>query len=248
MTGAASAERKVPHKVQVLLATLLARGNRVVSTEQIIAEIWGESPPRQATAAVHVYISQLRKLLTVPRGAEHPVVTRAPGYMINLQGEETDLDVFRARLGQGRACQARGDHLAAAGHFESALSLWRGPVLGDLRGGLILDGFALWLEKLRLECTELLADSNLLMGCHRTVVSFLYEALSEHALHETFYHQLMIALYRSNRRAEALEVYQRARRTLQAELGLEPCRALRDIHQAILSSDDRLEAAVPIAL
>ncbi|MEK2474558.1 AfsR/SARP family transcriptional regulator [Streptomyces noursei] len=233
--------------MQVLLATLLVQRNRVVSAERIIEEIWGESPPRRATAALHVYISQLRKLLAVADGGTHPVVTRAPGYLMQLHGEETDVEFFSGLLSRGRACMAVGNHQEASERFEAALGLWRGPVLSGLREGPIVNGFAAWAEELRLECVELLVEVNFMLGRHRELVSFLQSVVSEHPLHETFYRQLMLALYRCNRRAEALEIYQRARNTLKAELGLEPCRALHDMHSAILTSDDRLEAGQPVA-
>ncbi|MFG2209034.1 BTAD domain-containing putative transcriptional regulator [Streptomyces sp. NPDC048638] len=247
MEGIASPmAEKVPHKVQVLLAALLVRSDQVVSAEQIIGEIWGERPPRRATAALHVYISQLRKLLATAHGADHLIVTRTPGYLMQLHGEMTDLESFRRLLRKGRAYMVAGSHQEASECFEGALNLWRGPVLSGLRDGPIVNGFAAWVEELRLECIELLIEAYFMLGRHRELVSYLQSVVSEHALHETFYRQLMLALYRCNRRAEALEIYQRARKILKSELGLEPCRALHDMHSAILASDNRLEAGQPV--
>jgi DNA-binding SARP family transcriptional activator len=115
-------------------------------------------------------------------------------------------------------------------------------VLGDLRNGPIVDGFVTWMMESRMECLEMLADAHLRVGRHRELVGRLYSLTAENPLREAFYRQLMLALYRSERQADALKVYQSARATLNDELGLEPCKALRDLHQAILAEDyDQLD-------
>src|SRR6185503_18952705 len=119
--------------------------------------------------------------------------------------------------------------------------LWRGPALGDLRAGPIVEGFVTWLAEARLECLEMLADSHLELGRHRELVGRLYSLTAEHPLREAFYRQLMLALYRSERQADALKVYQMARKTLNEELGLEPCRSVQDLQRAILTADDQLD-------
>jgi DNA-binding SARP family transcriptional activator len=233
-------------KIEILLAVLLIRSDQVVATSQLITEVWGESAPRRATAALHVYISQLRKFLRRPSRRGSPIVTRPPGYLLRLGPDELDLHLFNQLVHQGRARAMAQRHMEASACLEAALSLWRGPALDDLRDGPIINGFATWLEEERLECIEMLVDSDLALGRHRQLVGRLYALIAEHPLREALYRQLMLALYRSERRADALKVYQTARETLKDELGLEPSRALRRLQQAILTADDQLD--IPAAV
>ncbi|WP_206442201.1 AfsR/SARP family transcriptional regulator [Streptomyces boncukensis] len=228
-------------KIEVLLAVLLVRSNQVVTVDQLIREIWGEEPPRRVTAGLHVYVSQTRKFLSRPERSESPVLTRPPGYMLNLGSDRLDCRCFDQLVSQGRDHFRDRRYEDAIHSFEEALSLWRGPPLDDVCRGPILQGFQTWLNEARLECIEMLMDSRMSLGRHRELVSDLFMLSTEHPLREALYRMLMLALYRSGRRADALQVYQRARRTLNDELGLEPGRALQDIHQAILTADDRLE-------
>jgi DNA-binding SARP family transcriptional activator len=229
-------------KVEIVLSVLLIRSDQVVAFDQLMAEIWGDRLPRRATAGLHVYISQLRKFLRRPDQADNPVVTRQPGYVLHKGADEIDFHVFLQLMNQGRAHVREFRHEEAASCFERALALWRGPALGDLRSGPIVDGFVTWLTEARLECLEMLTDAHLQLGRHRELVGQLYSLTSENPLREAFYRQLMLALYRSERQADALKVYQAARETLNDELGLEPCRALQDVQRAILIGDRRLDA------
>ena len=229
-------------KMELLLATLLIRAGQVVSLDQLTTEIWNLHPPRQAQTAIYVYVSQLRKALRRPDRPGSPIVTRSPGYVFCPRAEQLDLQILQGLVNEGRAAAREGRSQAAASAFANALALWRGPVLSELRDGPIVTGFVTWLEEVRLECTEKMVEADLALGRHRDVVSFLYAQITEHPLHETFYRQLMQALYRSERRADALNVYALARRTLLSELGLEPGRQLRDLQQRILSADRTLDA------
>ncbi|MCX5113157.1 AfsR/SARP family transcriptional regulator [Streptomyces sp. NBC_00378] len=123
----------------------------------------------------------------------------------------------------------------------AALKLLHGEELDRLQGGSITRNFITWLEEVRLECQEMLIESGLSLGRHRESISTLQFLTARYPLHEAFYRQLMIAFYRSDRRAEALRTYQAARGTLREELGLDPCDALYDLHHAILLADDRLQ-------
>jgi DNA-binding SARP family transcriptional activator len=228
--------------MEVLLATLLIMPGRVISIDQLIAEIWPVSPPRRATAALHVYISQLRKFLDRP-GLANPIVTRSPGYLFLFGDAETDLQNFQDLMAQGRDHVRAARHEAAVTCLQSALRLWRGSALSELRDGTIIRTFTAWLDQVRLECIEMLVSSSLMLGRHGEITPFLYSQLAEHPFNETFYQQLMVALYRSGRRAEALKVYMAARDSLQKELGLEPCRALRDLQHTILTAE---EASAPV--
>jgi len=218
-----------------LLAVLLIRSDQVVASQQLTAEIWGEHPPRRAAAALHVYISQLRKLLHCLGRSESPIITRAPGYLLRKGADEIDFHDFLQLAADGRAEAREGRYEKASGYFDEALRLWRGPLLDDLRGGTVIDSFVTRLTESRLECLERLADAQLSLGRHREIVGSLYALTTEYPFYEAFYRQLMLALCRSERRADALRVYQVARKMLHLELGLEPCRALRELQQAILA-------------
>ncbi|WUI00886.1 AfsR/SARP family transcriptional regulator [Spirillospora sp. NBC_00431] len=235
-------------KIETVLAVLLIRADQVVAPEELMAEIWADRPPRRATAGLHVYISQLRKFLQRPDQDGNRIVTRPAGYLLNKGGDDIDFHDLLRLADQGRAALRDGRREDAAALLEEALGLWHGPVLGDLRGGSgdvrcgpIVEGFTAWMAELRLECLELLADTQLELGRHRELVGRLYSLTAENPLRESFYRQLMLALYRSERQADALKVYHSARDTLRDELGLEPCRALRELQQAILLDDRELD-------
>nr|AVI57410.1 AbmI [Streptomyces koyangensis] len=228
-------------KVRTLLTTLLIRPNEVVSAEQLIYEIWGENPPRRARAALHVYVSQLRKFLAGPEEPEDRIITQPPGYLIRVPYGDLDVNVFRRHLQQGRTHARAQRHEEATLALGAALKLLHGEELDRLQGGGITRNFVTWLEEVRLECQEMLIESSLSLGRHRESVSTLQSLTARYPLHEAFYRQLMIALYRSDRRAEALRTYQSARGTLREELGLDPGDALFDLHHAILLADDRLQ-------
>jgi len=225
-----------------VLAALLIRADRVVAASELMTELWGECLPRRAAAGVHVYISQLRKFLNGPAGSENPVITKAPGYMLRMGCDELDCHAFLRlmNMGRGHVRELRDDE--AANSFGEALALWRGPVLADLGNGPILNGFMTWLEEQRLEGLKMLMDAKLRLGCHREVIGRLYSVTSEYPLHEEFHRQLMLALYRSDRKADALAVYRSVRKLLRDELGLEPCHALQDIQRAILAGDELVDA------
>jgi DNA-binding SARP family transcriptional activator len=222
------------HKMELLLATLLIRADHIVSVDQLATELWDGDPPRRAAAGLHVYISQLRKFLVRAGEPVGTITTRPPGYVLYLGAGEFDLLRFQEAIRAGRLRLEAGSAAEAVAILQSALSLHRGPVLGGMPGGPIVTSFAAWVEESRLECLEWLIEASLALNRHREVVSMLYPLIAEYPLRETFHHFLMLALYRSGRQAEALRVYQRAREIIVDELGLEPSRSLRELHQAIL--------------
>ncbi|WP_194920609.1 AfsR/SARP family transcriptional regulator [Catenulispora rubra] len=142
--------------------------------------------------------------------------------------------VFRVQL---PATAAAGDHERAILTFEGALALWRGPVLEDLRDGPILHAFATWLEAAKIDCMGMMIECYMALGRHREVISRLQALIMDHPLREDFYCLLMLALFYSERRAEALDVYRSARRRLHDELGLEPCDSLQELQQRILGNE-----------
>jgi DNA-binding SARP family transcriptional activator len=229
-------------KVETLLVALLIRADQTVGVEALVTEIWGDNAPRRAIGGLHVYVSQLRKLLTRSGRYPDPVVTRPSGYLLRLGSGELDLHTFLHRTELGRAHARAGRHQQAAAVCQAALALWRGPVLDDVRHGPIVGGFVTWLTEAYLECTETMVDAQLALGHHREMVGLLRSLTVEHPLRETFYRQLMLALHRSQRRADALLVYRSAQRKLEHELGNEPCRALQDLYFAIVRGGELIGA------
>jgi DNA-binding SARP family transcriptional activator len=221
-------------KIETVLRVLLVRANQIVSTTQLISEIWGDRPPRRATAAVHVYISNIRSRLGMGNAGSTPITTRPPGYIMSLSPEDLDLTRFRRLARQGRRMMFDGLYEEASQAFDDALALWRAP-MGPVGEGPIMSGFCTAVEEIRLECVEHLVEASLRLGRHRSTVSELYQLVSEYPFHEAFHGQLMRALYESNRRAEALRVYSDLRRILNSELGLDPGPALRALQHAVLT-------------
>ncbi|NUP48627.1 MAG: AfsR/SARP family transcriptional regulator, partial [Catenulispora sp.] len=231
-------------KTGVLLSALLIRAGQVVPTSQLMTELWPQEPPAQAMGAVHVYVSQLRKLLRCSPSATSVIEACSPGYVLHTGSDERDFAVFWRRLRSARDLLRSGAAVEAAAESDAALDLWRGVrALGGLRGGPMVDGFTAWLQESRLECLELRIEANIAAGRHRETVGELYSLVDRHPLRESFYRLLMLALYRSNRQAHALRVYRRARTAVSDEFGVEPCPGLRDLQQAILSEDPRLRRA-----
>jgi DNA-binding SARP family transcriptional activator len=199
-------------KQRALLAILLLHSNAVVSRDRLIDELWGESPPDTASTALQVHVSQLRKSL-----GRDVIVTRTPGYMIRVEAGELDLQRFEQLVEEARGKEAA----PAAATLRDALRLWRGPPLADLDGSVALPERG-QLEEQRLSALEHRIDAELELGLHSQQLPELEALVREDPLRERCRAQLMLALYRSGRQAEALDVYSRGRRLLADELGLEP--------------------------
>lgn len=225
-------------KMETTLAALLVKADRVVTKEQLAAELWGDRPPRSPSAVLHVYISQLRKFLADAGDQEgKAIVTKSSGYVLRLHGAGYDVADFQRAIDDGRMCLQPGRHEEALAHFEKAASMVRGLVLDGFTEGPILGSFAAWVEEERLYCLELAIEARTALGQHREIIGLLNGLINEYPLRESFYRQLMLALYRSERQADALKVFRSAQRVLKEELGVQPCTALRRLHQAILASD-----------
>lgn len=228
-------------KMEVLLAALLVRPDQVVAVDQLQREIWGSSTPRRAGAGLQVYVSRLRRFLADFSSAANPIITRPPGYLLQLGQNEIDYRDFSRLLHRGRVEAREGRQEAAVASFTEALGLWRGAALEGIPHGPVVEGLIAWLTEARLECVERLIESRLALGHHRELVSELYALTADHPLREPFHRQLMLALYRSRRQADALRGYQSVRTALTEELGLEPSPELRELHHAILRDDPDLE-------
>jgi DNA-binding SARP family transcriptional activator/class 3 adenylate cyclase/tetratricopeptide (TPR) repeat protein len=209
-------------KQRALLAVLLLEANRVVSTERLIDALWDGNPPETAQKALQVHVSGLRKVLGKER-----VVTRDPGYLLRVEAGELDLDRF--------------EQLRERGRPADALALCRGRPLADFEQSRFSRSEIARLEDARLACLEERIDQDLRAGRHAEVTGELEGLVTEHPLRERLWGLSMLALYRSGRQAEALEAYQAARRALVEELGIEPGKPLRDLHQAMLNQDPELD-------
>src|SRR6266849_950388 len=218
-------------KQRALLSVLLLNANRVVSRDRLIDALWAEEPPETAVKALQVYVSQLRKAL-----GRDVLVTRAPGYMVQVGEGQLDLDRFEALREEARHCEPA----AASARLREALSLWRGPPLGEFALEFA-QGEIARLEERFLGALEGRIEADLALGRHAELAGQAEARVTEHPLREGLRSQLMLALYRSRRQAEALEVYQQARRALVEELGIDPGRALRELEQAILRQDPALD-------
>ncbi len=238
------AERVLPlsgARQRTVLALLLLRAGEVVSSDRLIDELWGERPPPSALDTLQVYVSRLRKVL--PEGT---VVTEGRGYRLAVAGEQIDAGRFERLAGEGRAALAEGDPERSARLLREALDLWRGPALADFAYEPFAQGEIARLEELRVLALEERLEADLASGRAAELVGELEALVGAHPLRERLRGQLMRALYRSGRQAEALRAYQDARRTLGDELGIEPSPALRDLERAVLAQDPALDAA-PLA-
>ncbi|WP_052665924.1 BTAD domain-containing putative transcriptional regulator [Nitriliruptor alkaliphilus] len=226
-------------RVRRLLARLLLHPGGVVSVNHLIDAVWDGEPPASAEVTLRSHVATLRRAV-LAAGIETPVVTRPHGYLLQVAPQQVDARRFEKGIAGGRAALERGDVTVAAHALRDALGLWRGPLLQDLGPPRFAEAEAARLEELRLTGLEARVDADLASGRHRELVGELEAAVGAHPFRERFYGQLMLALYRSDRQAEALEVYQDARRRLSDELGLEPGRSLAELETAILRQDPAL--------
>jgi DNA-binding SARP family transcriptional activator/DNA-binding beta-propeller fold protein YncE len=216
--------------------------NEVVSTDRLIDELWGDSPPDSAANMLQGYVSHLRKVLEPgrTRGEHELLVSRAPGYMLQIRSDQIDAERFEQLTSEARRWLVEGDAEQAAERLRTALALWRGPALADLAYERFARADVDRLEELRLAALEDRVDADLTVGRHDALVGELRELVDQHPLCERLRAQLMAALYRCGRQAEALAVYRKGRRALLDGLGIEPGPALRELEQAILRQDPAL--------
>ncbi|MER5934015.1 AfsR/SARP family transcriptional regulator [Streptomyces sp. NPDC002054] len=237
-------------KQRTLLAALVVRAGEVLTADRLIDELWGEVPPMSAANALQAHVARLRRLLQTPgEGGRDRIATHPLGYLLRPGRTATDAQQFHRLSAEGRGALA-ADPARAATVLRRALDLWRGPALEDCGRGAICAREADRLEELRLTTQEALYEASLRMpGARAGELTAELERLTvDHPTHERFYDLLMTALHRSGRRTEALGVYERARRRLVAELGVEPGPALRGRMEAILRQAPEGPPAAPPAL
>ncbi|HEU0303555.1 MAG TPA: BTAD domain-containing putative transcriptional regulator [Gaiellaceae bacterium] len=225
-------------KQRSLLALLLLSAGEVVSADRLIEELWAGAPPATAKDALQNYVSQLRKAL-----GRDVIATRAPGYVLEVEPDQTDVGRFERLVDEARGA---GDAETRAAVLREALDLWRGTPLADLAFESFTGLEVARLEELRAAARADLADAELALGHHAELVPELEATMAERPFDERPRAQLMLALYRAGRQADALEAFQDARRTLADELGLDPGAQLRELEQAILRQDTALD--LPLAI
>jgi YVTN family beta-propeller protein len=227
-------------KQRALLAVLLLHANEVVSRDVLIEDLWGERGRPGSVHSLEVHVSRLRKVLR--KGEDQRLVTQPTGYQLNVAADEVDLLCFERLLEEGRLALRSGGAPEAAKTLREALALWRGRAFEDVAYESFAQVEIERLEERRLEALEERIDADLALGHHADLVAELEALVRRYPLRERLREQLMLALYRSGRQAEALAAYQSARRELVEELGIEPGHALRDLEQRILRHDAELEA------
>ncbi|MGW8066204.1 AfsR/SARP family transcriptional regulator [Streptomyces ziwulingensis] len=229
-------------KPRQVLALLALNADQVVPVSALIDELWGDNPPRSARTTLQTYVLQLRELIaqalhhdTGERCTAKDILATVPGgYRLRTRGGHVDYREFDQRAGTGYRAMDAEDYAGAARRLADALSLWNGHALTDIQAGLLIDTEIKRLEEARLCALDQRIEADLRLGRHRELLSELTVLVSQYRMHESLHGQFMLALHRSGRRGEALDVYQRLRGTLVSELGLEPSTALSRLQRSIL--------------
>jgi WD40 repeat protein/DNA-binding SARP family transcriptional activator len=231
-------------KERLLLAQLLTRPNQVVPAETLVRGLWGEQPPPTAAKTLQSHVKRLRRALEPgrPRGAPSEVlVTRQPGYLLRVTPEALDATRFEELAAAGRRALGDGSVNLAGSLLREALGLWRGQAFEEFLDTDVGAAESDRLAELRLAAVEDRIEADLRLGRHRELVAELEGLVRQQPLRERLWAQLMLALYRSGRQADALFAYQRARSVLVEELGIDPGAELRRLQTAILAQDPGLD-------
>src|SRR5262247_2354869 len=229
---------------RAVLALLLLEANRVVSMDRLAEDLWGGHQPKGWVNTLQTYVFHLRQALEPgqpPGAARGVLVTSGRGYLLRVSREDLDAARFQDGFTAGRAALEAGRHADAAQTLGRALELWRGPVLADLADYAFTRPEAARLEELRLAALEARIDADLALGRHDALTAELEQLAGEHPLRERLHGQLMLALYRCGRQAEALAAYRRVRDLLADELGIDPGEPLRRLHASVLAHDPALD-------
>jgi DNA-binding SARP family transcriptional activator len=227
-------------KERALLVLLLLHAGEPLSVDRLIDELWGDSPPPTARKSLQVRVAGLRRAL----GGD-VLLTRGDAYLVRLEPNQLDLHRFEQLLADGSHALAAGDPAAAVTRLQQALAIWRGPALADFLYESFAQAAVARLEELRAHALELRIEAQLELGSDARVVAELEDLVAAHPFRERLRGQLMLALYREGRQAEALAVYRRTREQFVAELGIEPSPALQKLQQAILRQDSSLDLPLP---
>jgi DNA-binding SARP family transcriptional activator/class 3 adenylate cyclase/tetratricopeptide (TPR) repeat protein len=232
-------------QLRTLLAALVVQRGAVVAADRLVEVLWGDQLPPGAGGGLTKVVYRLRKVLAAgPAGSDRQfIVTRAPGYVLDVPAEWVDAGRFEVLLGQAQATRRAGDHPGALRLFDEALGLWRGPALVEFSFEEFARGEAARLDELRLVATEEWVDVRLALGDHERLVGDLEGLVGGHPFRERLWAQLMLALYRAERQSEALRAFGRLKRLLGEELGIEPSVSLRGLEEAVLLQKPELDWA-----
>jgi DNA-binding SARP family transcriptional activator len=240
-------EERVPLggvKERCLLAALAVHCGEAVSVASLVDALWGDDPPRTATKTLQNYVLRVRRALAQAKGAT--IATLPDGYCLRAAPDATDAGLAERLIAEGRRETASGDPAAAARLLRQALDLWRGPALGEFADRPFAAAEAMRLEELHETALEDLFDAELTLGHHHEMVGGLEALVTSSPLRERRWGQLMLALYRDGRQAEALDAFGRLRQILAQDLGVDPSAELRHLHQAILRQSPRLAWHPPL--
>src|SRR6266511_4309907 len=212
-------------KHRMLLAKLLLHANQVISTDELIDTVWGEQPPPTVRQSLQNHVAALRRVIEqagTPAGQPRTLLTRDPGYLLQVDPDQIDLHRFRRMVDQGRAALEGGERRTATKLLHEAVALWRGPALADVVAAGVSWPELAGIDELEIGAVEARIEADLVAGRHAELIGELESLIRLHPLREHLHGQMMLALYRSGRQADALGAYRHARRTLVDELGIEP--------------------------
>ena len=229
---------------RALLAVLALKGGRVVTTERLIDELWGEDPPARARVSLQMHVSRLRKALSEAGADGGRLVNQAGGYLLDVQPGECDVDRWQQSLGQAHRARAGGESQAARERIDEALGLWRGEPLGGVSTNSLLDAERARLDEERLAAIIEGIELDLELGRHGELLGQLDALVIAHPFKERLVELQMLALYRCGRQADALAAFQAARARFVEELGIEPGQGLRDLHEDVLRHSAELSSPV----
>lgn len=237
-------------KAKAVLVMSLLNANSPVGLDDLAEALWGSRPPNTAAMTIRTYFYRLRRAFSAA-GEESRFTTATAGYQLRVRPGELDLEVFRSHLERARVAASEARFNDAVVEFNSALRLWRGHPVADATGPLALAQRRA-LEEARLAAWEERIAAELMLGRHSAVIPELHELVAKNPLRESLRAQLMLALYRTGRQAEALHVFQQVRRLLKEEFGVEPGAILRRAHRLVLANNDPADATgtatVPVSL
>jgi SARP family transcriptional regulator, regulator of embCAB operon len=236
-----------PPKTRQLLALLALHANQVVATEDCLRELWESDPPKSAVSTLRTYVLQIRKTLRKislnhsVAAAEEMLVTMNQCFRLTIEPESVDCLVFERLYREGYEAAQLGDPRRASTSYAEALSLWRGPALVDVPKGPLVSSHLSKLAERRLGALEQRIEADLGLGRHRELLGELEVLIGQYPTNENIYAQCMLALHRSGRRGQAIEVFRRLCTTLDQDFGIEPSPRIQRLHGAVLSNDPSLE-------
>ncbi|MEV1087180.1 AfsR/SARP family transcriptional regulator [Streptomyces microflavus] len=228
-----------PHtpKVCQVLALALTRPNEIVPVDSFIQELWGDNPPPSALTTLQTYIYHARKLFAlegIETAERNLIITRTPGYLIQVEAHEVDLTRFEQLVVQGRQCLDANEPATASETLREALGMWRGTTLSNITVGPVLAAQVTYMSEIRIRATELLIEAEKQLGRHRGLIPELRLLVREYPFNEWFHGQLISVLNFSGRRAEALQAYHDLRVILNDRLGIDPSPEIQKLQQEVL--------------